>query len=282
MAGLGKNVWFTWSNYDGVSTGLGRMNLGRSIDPDVIIPPYASDLMATAQGTVSSVALVAGDNDRIVFSVQGSGFYSEDLTGDLVASGTFDSGWVRMGTLAEKNFDGVEIGHDALAGSVDVALLTFDTPTPIGVGSSQLAGGTFSEILGAEISTRAVRVQLTINRDAGTPTTGPFIRWWTLVGYPAPPRITEIVLPVVLRDSVVGIDGSKIVVDVLAEREYLDGLASSGEMITYTEFDSTESVRVAQIVWPGDKSREQPAPGRRITRRWHQGTALVRLLTKES
>lgn len=284
MAGLGEFVWFGWSNYDSVSTGLGRLRMNRSTDPDATVPPYASDLMATAQGTVTSIAIgpsAGGADPPIVFAVAGSGFYRSNADDELVASGTLDSGWVRFGTLAEKSIVGVELGHDPLDGTIDVTLVDFDGSTD-DIGVSDTSGATFSEVFATSRKTRAVKVQLTITRDGSDSTIGPALRWWTLLGYPAPGRAREITLPVILRDQVIGMNGHKIPVDVLAEYEHLESLASSGQLITYQEFDKTEQAIVVWVGTPADKNLEQPQLGRASTRRWLQGTHLVRLLTKES
>lgn len=281
MAGRGEYVWFSWSNYDSTSTGLGRMNVARSTDPDAIIPPYASDIMATTQGTIVGVAVSDAYDGRPVFSVSGVGIYIEDATGDLVASGTIDSGWVRFGTLAEKSYLGVEIGHEPLTGSISAALLTFDGDLRE-AGVSDGENTTFSEILGPSLKTRAVRVQLTLNRDATTTSDGPVLSWWTLLAYPAPPRAQEIILPILLHDKVLTLDDTKQRCDVLSEVEHLEGLARDGTVVAYQQFDRNEQVIVTQIVEDSDETREIPGRGGRTTRRYQNGTYMVRLLTKES
>jgi hypothetical protein len=78
FSGNDRFVWFNWTNFDATSTGLGRLDLGVFISSNQ--PAYASDLMVTAQGTVSSVNTI---NGRPVFVVIGSGIYVEHATDKL-------------------------------------------------------------------------------------------------------------------------------------------------------------------------------------------------------
>ena len=53
--GNDRFVWFSWTNFDDSSTGLGRIDLSVFPPENVSAPAYASDLMATTQGRVTSV-----------------------------------------------------------------------------------------------------------------------------------------------------------------------------------------------------------------------------------
>jgi hypothetical protein len=66
-------AWFTWSNYDGISTGLGRLDLGTFISTNT--PAHATDLMHTA--TANVLACSTFQNKRI-FAISGDGIYVED------------------------------------------------------------------------------------------------------------------------------------------------------------------------------------------------------------
>ena len=90
--GQGQYVWFTWEAYDSTSSGLGRMDLANLSDRNALVPAYASDLMATSQANVASVATF---DDKRVFTVSGDGFYAQDT--DLVAEGSLDSGLINYG-----------------------------------------------------------------------------------------------------------------------------------------------------------------------------------------
>ena len=66
-------VWFGWNgDFDGESTGLGRVDLGAF---NTTTPAYASDLMATGSGVVSSIVTYGGVR---YFTVEGSGLWAED------------------------------------------------------------------------------------------------------------------------------------------------------------------------------------------------------------
>jgi hypothetical protein len=280
MAGVGEFVWFGWTNYDSTSTGLGRMNVARTTDPDAVVPPYASDLMATAQGEITSVAISPSDG-RALFAVSNVGFFGAALDGELVASGTFDSGWVRYGSLIEKAYSGVELVHDPLNGTVEVALTNMaENATDLGVSDTE--GTTFSEVFSTQVRARAVRVRLTLNRHATTDTLGPVVRNWTLLAFPAPARSDEIILPIVMRELVKDLQNGDYFQDLVSEHEFLDGLARSGQFVTYREYDLTEQVILKQVLLPPDEDREGAVSPSQDTRRWHQGVWLVRMATKEN
>jgi len=52
---LARYLWFSWSNFDQLSTGLGRADLATNTSELTIIPAYASDLMAVG-GSVNLLA----------------------------------------------------------------------------------------------------------------------------------------------------------------------------------------------------------------------------------
>jgi hypothetical protein len=78
-------IWYGLTNYDTLSTGLGRLD-PRTFTSD-LTPAYASDLMATAQGAVTSTIMFNGVH---YFAVAGQGVWEEQNT--PVASGTITSG----------------------------------------------------------------------------------------------------------------------------------------------------------------------------------------------
>jgi hypothetical protein len=53
FAGIGQYLYFGWTNFDDVSTGIGRMDVATQIVSNQ--PAYASDLMVNGQGTVVDV-----------------------------------------------------------------------------------------------------------------------------------------------------------------------------------------------------------------------------------
>ncbi len=78
----GRFTYFTWSNYDGTSSGLGRMDLSVFTAPNT--PAYATDLMYTSSN--NDVLSVVTFDDKHCFAISGVGIVAED-TSSLVASG---------------------------------------------------------------------------------------------------------------------------------------------------------------------------------------------------
>lgn len=95
--GIGNKVWFGWDNFDATSSGLGRFSLEQFASLEKLAPAYASDLMATDQGSVKGIVTV---NGLKFFSVAGGGLYAETL--DYVASGYVESGEFDYGFTGTK------------------------------------------------------------------------------------------------------------------------------------------------------------------------------------
>jgi hypothetical protein len=94
-----KFVWFPLTNYDGVSTGLGRIDLSTlgalSNAPDT--PGWASDLMYTGQGAITDIASWANVGHGAwvgrMFAVAGAGVVVESFD-TPVAQGVMQSGLI--------------------------------------------------------------------------------------------------------------------------------------------------------------------------------------------
>jgi len=278
FAAEGRYVWFGWSDYDSTSTGVGRVDLASNISENTYVPAYASDVMGTAQGNVLGVARHGG---RTYFTVSGDGLFGE--TGSLVESGTFSSGWIRYSTLVPKLFTGVQVGHDALEGTV-AAAITLDDGTDKALGTSITAGSTSSEIFDAGSEGVAVELTLTLTRESAS--AGPCVRFWTLHALPVPSRVDEIIVPLILAQRVTDLRGREWIVDPLAEVEFLRDLRTANTLITYQEGDLTETVRVDNVgIGEGEVTSWMEVAGRggQGDRVWFAGaTVLVRLLTKEN
>lgn len=270
-------VWFGWTDYDSVSTGLGRMDLSRFTEP--LVPAYASDLMAgetgsAVSGNVTSAITFGG---KRYFAVGAAGFYGEE--DDRVESGTIDSGWVDYGTIEQKIASSVDLRTAPLDGSIAVtieseagteyALGTLDTADALGP----------NEPFGARnLEGRRFKIKLTFTRSSTDTTLGPCLRWWTLRIVPAPLQVEEIAVPVILHDQVATGEqaGQSIPYDVAAEWAFLKGLESTRSVVAYQEGTETLLVTVRQVGIPKGQARSFSHDRSAI-----QGTALVRLVTVE-
>lgn len=268
MDGVGQFVWFGWSNYDSVSTGLGRLDL--SVFTDTLRPAYASDLMVTGQGAVPAVVTFGGLK---VLSVAGLGVYAEDPT--RVASGSIDSGVIRWGTTERKTVHSVDLRTEPLpAGSSVAVLASWDGGLFGGVSTLSTTSATappepfFAQNNPAE----QVEVRLTLGRATAT-TTGPTVMRSTLRAIVSPTRAEQIVVPVILTETVtVGpSESQEHRQDTASEFRWLKALEAAGAPVTYQEGEETWTVTVEKVQLKPRSWTEQ--------RRWLNGTCFVTLRT---
>ena len=244
LEGEDRFVWFGWTNYDGTSTGLGRLDL--SVFTGTLRPAYASDLMVTAQGAVLSVVTFQG---RRVVTVSGSGVWGEDTV--LVASGTLDSGLIRWGTTERKIVVNADLRTEPLPAGGTVALsVAYDDGTYESVSTLSTTGSTGPDtvISTREEATEQAETRLTLTRATVT-TTGPTVLRSTIKALPTPGRTERILVPVILASTVKvgGGDGQDRSQDPAAEFRFLKGLELAGRPVVYQEGAETWSVTVQGV-----------------------------------
>lgn len=228
--GQGEFVWFGWTNYDGISTGLGRISLRNFASVESLEPAYASDLMVDTQASVLGVCTFL---NRRVFSVSGDGVYAED-TAKLVASGTLDSGYIRWGISEQKiplyldiackaTFAGTIQAYAAMDGEKSYTLMGTHTSS-----AQNTINDTFP--LGQDPADQ-VEVRLVLSRDGSTTSTGPTLLRYTVRVQPVPNIRTRIVLPLLLFESVETNAKTTERVDVAFELGSISGLRSSKQVV---------------------------------------------------
>ena len=257
-------VWFGWTNYDGVSTGLGRVDLGTFNNS---APAYASDIMATVQGTVGSVVTFQGVP---TYAVQGSGVWQQHAT-NKVASGVITSGQL----LYELPDNKIAIKYDVSflngAGTITAALSPDMGPfvqigTPIT--TTNTAGGTSVQTTN-QVSGRSHEIQLTLARGADT-TQAPIITRWTLLANPAPTRRAQIIVALLLHEQTQDRMGQTLLVDTLFERNQIDAWLQSNQVLTFQDTEAAYSVTVNDYEWRSDKNVDRK-------RKVWDGTEIVTL-----
>lgn len=194
----GGYAWFTWTNYDGTYTGLGRMNIGGEfVDLERLVPARASDLMAATQGEVLDVVSF---NSTIYFAVSAVGFYRE--ADSLVATAELDTGWITYNDPEDKVTGAVAIRHDPLAGSIRIDLVHVDDDTYT-CGTSQVATSRepASTFMADLVAVDRVQLRFTWNRDAGDDEAGPALTLWKLLSLPTGTRVNELILPVMSSEQ---------------------------------------------------------------------------------
>jgi hypothetical protein len=228
--------WFGATDYDATSTGLYRADL--STFTGTLIPAYASDLMATGQGDVTSVVSFGF---RRFFAVSGLGVYRQD--DNVVASGTLESGALRWRTGEVKNAVSMTVRHHALPAGATVGMaLKVDNGDWGPAQTSTLAGSsgppTSFSTAGSSGVTLELRLTLTRATDA---TVSPEAVSWTLKVLPTPERIDRIVVPIVMGTVVVSGNEVQTAYDPVAEEEFLRSLMQAGTILSYQEGQSVEA-----------------------------------------
>jgi hypothetical protein len=237
FAGIGKYVYFAWSNYDSTSTGIGRMDISVFISTNQ--PAYASDLMATAQGTVTCIHEF---NNKPLFTVAGVGVFTPHAT-NLVTSGYLTSGIYRWGVPDAKFIPKIDLRTYPLVGSVTASIASdngayhdfaaFDTQRA----KEKTLDGLEDRVFEAEL-------KLTLARQ--TATTGPTVTRWMARAYAAPLRSQIFTVPLVMHHKL-SVMGREYWQDVDQELRLLRDLVDSPRVITYQENDDTFAVVVENV-----------------------------------
>jgi hypothetical protein len=256
-----KYIWFTWSNYDGISTGLGRLDLSVFIAPNT--PAFATDLMYTSTADVLNLVTF---EDKHCFVVSGVGVIAED-TANLVSSGTIETGIYRWGIPDRKFAPRFDIRVQPLVGSVS-AFVSFESGEYESIGEYSNQNDTEHTFLAPENKFIEASYRLTLTRQ--TATTGPTFTRWMARAYAAPSRSRLISVPVLLH-TVLDVHGKDYYMDVEAERDILDNLVANPRIVTYQEKGDTYSVIVEDVEWQALDT---------VDRNWlWEGTATVIMRT---
>lgn len=251
-------TWFGLTNYDATSTGLGRLSAGAFVD--TLVPAWASDLMATAQGAVTSVVTF---QDLRVFTVSGSGVWVEDSV--KVASGTLDSGLMTYGLADDKVAMRLSLRHRPLDGAV-LASLSVEEGDFVSVGSSSTAGSISpSAFPTGQRRGENFEVRLELERSAADMALGPEVTRYTLKAYPAPQRAWIYTVPLVFRPELQPGGWSDRAFDPEAEVEFLSSRLDT--VVSYQEKSSTKAMLLEDAAWQPDAETDS----------FWSGTFVVRL-----
>lgn len=273
-------AYFTWTAYSTLdevnpaailSSGLGRTDLSQFTQKGT--PAYATDVMAT-DGLSDAAISVAVLNGVPYFSITGSGVWGP--TTDRVATGYFESGWIRYGTTEPKILARSLVQHDVLLPGQSVGITAVDEYGASHTqGLSQIPGTTSApEPFNTDLLV-GERFMMVVSLYRGTDETqGPTLRYWQADAMVAPRRQDEILCPVLLYDEVttVQLDSQPVTQDTLALFLYLKNLEELGEPVTYQEGDGvTLQAFIDQVqMAPSDMNRD---------RSWFQGECTVKLMT---
>jgi len=244
-------VWFGWSNYDAVSTGLGRMDLSTFIDQQA--PAYTSDLMVTASGEIKSMDWYNGLNNipgvntgAPIFVVDGHGVYTAAST--FVDEGIIDTGYITFGLPDNKVALQFDFNAKGTAGKVG-ALVTVDDDS---VGAYQVSTQAVSNVLYKQalpsMSGELFDVQMQLSSGSSN-TVSPILRRFQIKANPAVIAPTQHIYPLDCSFMVMG-NGIDYPCNPYTEWQYLDSLRQSATPITVQEGNQLQvQVIITEIDW---------------------------------
>lgn len=247
IVGDGRYVWWSWNNYDGSSTGLGKLDLTTNISQDPLTPAYASDLMYAGAGVINSLVWDPYNNAPLA-AVQGQGVFQAYATNlgqggqiavtKYVASGTITSGIFDYGITERKiplEFDYVAANSTSSSVSASVIFDPGDALTSTQAVASYASGGTSNVNFNTTNYVTAHQFQTTVTLTAGTSAlTSPILHRWTLKSWPCVVQGTDMmaVLKVFIENEE---DEQEYDRDVYAEFIWLENLRLNQTIIQYNE-----------------------------------------------
>ncbi|MGB0729956.1 MAG: hypothetical protein ACPGT1_08950 [Ilumatobacteraceae bacterium] len=283
-------VWFGAANGQ-----LYRADL--SVFTDTLVPAWASDVVSTG-GSPGNVTWIARADGETFFVDAANGVQGEAASRNKVASGTLTVGDIRWNSIFDKVLRQVDVRAEptlaiATATAYEEAGETYDDADLVYNGLlSPVSGaikGTFTPDTGIDLPVLTLTdrnpvdvayslsdkytFKITLERDATTLTAGPILQSWQIIAYPAPTRIDEIVLPILMQKRVASSRGMGAAVQQDPQGQYdtVRTLMTTKQVVTYQEGSRSEQVVVDQMSMSADRLS---ADGD-----WWEGTMTVRLLT---
>lgn len=236
-------VWYGLTNYDTVSTGLGKADPG--VFTKGINPAFASDLMVTGQGAVLSVVTFSSMR---VFAVSGLGVYQEST--DKVAQGTLEPGLTTYGISQQKVAMFLDVRHDQLAGSY-AAWLSTDRGTFERVGMNTTAGTITSGAFPAgQRRGNVFETRLELNRSSVDTTTGPTVTQLTLMSNPVIDSGEYITAPLLIALSYT-VDEGDVPRDPAADMTFIRNLRADRNVVNWQHGSQLYPVTVEEFRFLG-------------------------------
>ena len=301
----GRFVW--WGTAYGT---IYRADLTRFTD--TLVPAYASDLVssvsATATDLVGSMTRVnnAG-TPKMFFGVKKAAtaavLQNESKTGVKLATGSLIAGEITWSTVVPKllrsgiiDLDRSQFENLTTAYRTATAYNDSDNTYNLGPATSVAAGeirltatnnaNVSSTLLDmdtqipqtfdfGESTDTAISFDLTATllRAASDTTVAPILHDWQLTAVAVPRRIDEIIIPIVLRQSVLTARNSGAPASFVAGNTFsaLRSLMENGTAVAYTEGTRSDTVTVERLEMQPERLSDDGS--------WWEGTLLARLLT---
>ena len=283
ITGDGRFVWFSWSNYDSVSTGLGKLDLSNFVNGDALSPAYASDLMITGQGTINGLDWDPYNNCPLI-AVGGLGVYAPYVQNSVGGQNPYGSStnnttyggnltvtkYVAAGSLTSGIFD-YGIPDNKIPVYFDYGVLA---PVSTGVSAQALVNIDPNDQDNAGIQTvgvypagdsnqseysipqyKAEQFVVTMNLYSNTSQTNtPVLHRWTLKSWPATVQGTEISVILQLF-SVNYIDGYEVSSDPYDNFIWLETLRQNQDIVIYQEGPLAVQCIIETLDWLPHKRR---------------------------
>jgi len=277
----GRWLYFVWGNYDGTSTGIGRMDITKFIDD--LAPVYASDLMVTAQlGAYSSASygvFPGGSNCFLMWdTIQNApmiavcnptsgtaGCYSQRGS-VLVASGTMNAGILDYDVPDFKCVVSIESFVLVDAGSVNFTMQTDYGNGTISAFNTICQQSAAANTLGTKYwlptPVRGLKFDLVVQlvRDPNSNTLGPVLDGWLMQAFPAVTSETTIT-PVLSLFRSTSILDQAVYYEPYFEYFRLDQLRRSQSIVTYQEGPLSALVLIRGIDWLPEKLQDPENKG---------------------
>lgn len=260
--GQDRYVWFGWTNYDSTSSGLGRMDLTNFTEGDANsggVPAYASDLMATAQGTVRGVATFAGTP---VFTVDAVGLYSQSA--NRVASGTLDTGVINFTLPDPKSFLYADVAEYPLpVGGTIAASLAVDDGTFMSIGSSSTVSDTFITLNCNQVVGKQAELRFTLTFPTDN-TASPTLRSWRLKAtagaHDGPNEYMH--RPLLFHRELMNAQHNSTRFDPSAEVTFIKGLRQTRSLISLVEYSGSYTGLIEDFEWIPIKPKNDQMSGK--------------------
>jgi hypothetical protein len=233
----GRFSYFTWTNYDGVSGGLGRLDLSTFIAANT--PAHATDLMYDSTATVNGLITF---NDKRCFWVSGVGIIAED-SDNLVESAEIVTGAYRWGIPDRKFLAKFDVRTTPLVGTV-TPYVSSDDATYVSLNVHDTQGATESVSTTPQNKFIETKFKLVLARQ--TATTGPTLTRWMARAYASPSRSQIFRVPILLHHKI-NMRGSEYYFDVLNELYELRNLVNDPRIVVYQENNESYSVIVEDM-----------------------------------
>jgi hypothetical protein len=234
-------VWFGYTNYDGTSGGLGRLDL--SVFTSANTPAYATDLMYSNTGAVKSVSSISG---KRVFTISGIGVIVED-TANRVAIAEIETGTYRWGIPDRKFVAKIDTRATPLIGTI-TPYLKIDDGDYQQLATWLTENDTEFTVDGSDAKAIEAAFKFKLTRSSTTTSTGPTLTRWMARAYVTPFRSQVFVVPILLHRSVKA-RNKEYFYDVEEHQLFFDTLISSPRIITLQIGSFTHTVIVEDVAW---------------------------------